>query len=500
MRSLLLPALVLLSIFASAQNYEKVWFDRSDSVYGYYSVIPPTGGRVQGAMVLFDGFGGDASSFLAETKLHNVASANDLLTVCLPTGRRLFLDDIHLKMIHRILNEVAKKYGIKNDRFAMGGFSSGGTVALRYVELCYEHPEEFEIKPRAAFTVDSPLDVVGRYKASKRIIASGVQGFWVGEAKMINEMCDAELGKPEVKMANYRRISPFTREDSAAGNERFLKTVAYRTYHDVDVAWWLQNRQMSIDDTNIPDGSELVNRLQLMGNKEAEFMASKIPGRRANGMRHPHSWNIVDETDLVQWIKEKLDFYPGDISKKYSFDLPGWSAELMLLPMDFAPQIKYKGFEDLRFAPGWADAASNEKWAYVFVWYLDEKYSFDEKNIQSSLVAYYTGLTKRRAIADKDDVKNWFPATATVNKTDASPGDLAAWAGTAKIYDAHVTKKPATLYFRIHQKAINEAGKTVLFFEISGFPSPSPVWNKMEEANQHLDLNGGKKEQPGSKG
>ena len=63
------------------------------------------------------------------------------------------------------------------------------------------------------------------------------------------------------------------------------------------------------------NGSELVNRLVIMGNNQAEFVSSKIEGRRNNGMRHPHSWNIVDEAELVRWIKEKLNFYPDHLAK-----------------------------------------------------------------------------------------------------------------------------------------------------------------------------------------
>ena len=34
-------------------------------------------------------------------------------------------------------------------------------------------------------------------------------------------------------------------------------------------------------------------------------------------------------------------------------------------------RIKYSGVEDIRFAPGWGNAKSNEYWTYAFLWYLD---------------------------------------------------------------------------------------------------------------------------------
>jgi hypothetical protein len=53
-----------------------------------------------------------------------------------------------------------------------------------------------------------------------------------------------------------------------------------------------------------------------------------------------------------------------------SYTLPypqGWDTELFSIPIQFAPQIAYKGVEDIRFAPGWAKAGSDEYWAYCFL-------------------------------------------------------------------------------------------------------------------------------------
>ncbi|HTI07518.1 MAG TPA: hypothetical protein VL832_03145 [Puia sp.] len=466
-----------------AQNFEKVWFDKTDSVFGYYTVIKPTGPRIQGAVVLFDGYGGDASTFFAETKIPNVASANELLTVCIPTGLRMFLDDAHMVMIRKILDEVSKTYGIHKDKFAMGGFSAGGTIALRYVELCYQHPKEFDIHPKALFTADAPVDLLGLYQSSKKLLSRHTQGWWLGEAKMIIDSLDAQIGPPTPDLAKYRQVSPFLASDTTPGNEQALVHVAYRTYHDVDVEWALKYRQQSIYDRNMLNASELVNRLLLLGNTQAEFVSSPIHGRRSNGQMHPHSWNIIDEIDLISWIREKLDFYPGDAAKRYTYNVEGWPREVIVFPMDFAPALPYKGYEDLRFAPGFSDAASEEKWAYTFVWWLDGVYSFDEKILQQNLEAYYSGLTRSRAVADKDDLKAYFPARVAVRKTATVSGDLSTYGATLHIFDALVTKKSGDLYMKIHVKACSDSHRTILVFEASAFPTTQPLWNKLDKIN-----------------
>src|SRR5215212_1251779 len=158
---LLVLLMNLFFISSKAQNFEKVWFNKADSVYGYYTVIKPLSNRVQAVMVLMDGYSGNASNFLTETKLHNIACANDILTVCIPEGRRLYADSAFISTINNILADVVKTYKVKKDQFAFGGHSAGGTILLRYAELCKEHPNQYPVIPKTVFTVDSPVDLLG---------------------------------------------------------------------------------------------------------------------------------------------------------------------------------------------------------------------------------------------------------------------------------------------------------------------------------------------------
>ncbi len=483
----LLHSLLLASIFthASGQQIEKVWFDKNDPVYGYYVVIKPASGRVQGAVVLFDGFNGNADGFLTETKIHNVAYANDLLTVCVPTGQRLYADTSIIHLVNTILTGIVKEYGLKKDKFAIGGMSSGGTIAIRYAELCRENPSEFPINPQAVFDVDSPVDLAGLYDSSKKDLQSNSGGWWLGEDQMIIDKLNKELGDKTIDMGSYNKVSPFYAEAKEPGNEKFLKDVAFRTYHDVDVNWHIQNRRHSIFNTNMLLASELVNRLALMGNGQAEFVSSKIEGRRSNGVRHPHSWNIVDEIDLVQWIKDKLHFYPDHIEKPYVYNAPAnWATEVIMFPMDFAPAITYRGFEELRFAPGWDDPASYQKWAYTIVWWMDDAYTFSEKTLQQDLESYFTGLTHQRAVAEHQDLSAWFPAKVKVQKIKALSGDRETYTASADIFDAQVTKKPGTLYYKIHIKDCPDKTKTIALLEVAENPFTEKAWQELDKVNE----------------
>lgn len=486
-KNLLACVLIILFVLpVFSQPAEKIWFDKTDSVYGYYLVIPPSSGRIQAALILLDGYGGNADRFLSETKIQNVAYANDILTVCVPTGMRLYADKSMIELLNRVASDMLSSYHLRKEQFAIGGMSSGGTIALRYAELCMEKPAEFPIRPQAVFDVDSPVDLIGLYQSSEDALQTNNPAWWwLGEARMITDRFKKELGDPKTDIGKYAEVSPFYKDSREPGNERFLKDLAFRTYHDVDVSWHIQNRHHSLYGTNMLNASELVNRLVIMGNNQAEFVSSKIEGRRANGQRHPHSWNIVDEIDLVQWIREKLNFYPDHLKAPYVYNAPANGAhEIIPFPMDFAPALPYKGFEELHFTPGWGDANSGQKWAYTFLWWLDGSYSFNEKILQHDLEAYFTGINRRRAVAEKQDLSAFTPAKVQVQKIKPAKGDLETYTATAAIYDAQVTKKPGTLYYKIHVKDCPDKTKTLVLFEIAGNPFSASAWQDLDKINE----------------
>ncbi len=299
------PAFALLFLVAQAycQNYEKIVLDQSEPRTGYYLAIKPAG-TIEGVLVLLPGFGEAAEAVLSETKLHNTAYANNILTLVIPFGDKIYTDGPTISNINRALEDSIKRFRIARDKFAMGGFSAGGTIALRYTELCKEMPASFPIVPKAVFTIDSPVDLFDLWRYFNREIARNFSQVGMAEAIAVKAFLTADLkGTPESNPTAYEINSPFHAELQGPGNERFLKDIPVRVYHDLDVVWQLKNRRRSLFDNNAECASELIARLMLMGNDRAEFMIAKTPGYRSNGMRHTHSWSIVDEVELVQWMK-----------------------------------------------------------------------------------------------------------------------------------------------------------------------------------------------------
>ena len=288
------------------QQPVKIVFNEKDSVYGYYTVAAPQSKKYDLLLVLLDGYGGNADNFWKETAIDEAAYKNNIVTLCIPTGLRLYADTSIIHLLNKAISQTLTAYNIPKTKLVMGGFSSGGTILLRYAELCNENPALYPAVPKILFTGDSPIDLAGLYRSAKIELEKNFTGWWLDEARMIIDRLYKDFGDPGENKKGWQTINPFNRADTAAGNEKYLTGIAYRTYHDVDVQWQLQNRGRSLYQVNALDASELISRLQLRGHKTAGFIQSKIPGQRSNGQRHPHSWNIIDADELMQWIEEGM--------------------------------------------------------------------------------------------------------------------------------------------------------------------------------------------------
>lgn len=104
----------------------------------------------------------------------------------------------------------------------------------------------------------------------------------------------------------HRAYSGFSRSAEDGGNARYLDKMPIRTYNDVDVNWWIDNRGRDLYDMNALDQSAMINLLRQNGNSNAEFINAYGKGFRMEGDRHPHSWSIVDAGECIRWILKWL--------------------------------------------------------------------------------------------------------------------------------------------------------------------------------------------------
>lgn len=117
---------------------------------------------------------------------------------------------------------------------------------------------------------------------------------------------------------------------------------------------------------------------------------------------------------------------------------PGWRSEVIKFPLDFAPSIAHRGFEDLRFPPGFFDPAAEGYWSYAFIWRTEDPAELDAAALGAELTAYFRGL-----VAAVDEQKRVTAPDEIV--ASATPDGAARFRLAAHVFDAFKTAAPLDL-------------------------------------------------------
>lgn len=281
---------------------DKIVIDDEDPNYGYYHAVKPKL-NVDAVLFLLPGFGQKSEDIFLDSKLPELAFENGILTIGFSGIMRLTADSLLTNKIDQVVSDVLDRYGLDSPFVVFGGFSAGGTIALRYSEKCLENPDLHPTKPGAIFMVDSPVDLFYSWELAMQNMRNNYSEITVNEAKHIEKVYRHYYGTvPSENPETFRSLSPFSMDTILGRNEATLIQTPLRTYHDIDVKWRLENRNQTVRNSNYLVSSELINRLLLLGNTNAEFIQSHNSGYRRNGDRHPHSWSIVDDKECIYWI------------------------------------------------------------------------------------------------------------------------------------------------------------------------------------------------------
>ncbi|MBO9205471.1 MULTISPECIES: hypothetical protein [Niastella] len=482
MRSSILLQLTVTILFFSTtcvtgQTINKVVFDPKDSTAGYYLAIPPASGKIKATLVLFSSFS-RLEDLLPETRLPAVGYTNDILVVLASNQERFTADSAAMDRMSGILQHIAKTYQTDTATYALAAYDIPGNMVVRFTELTYQYPNRYPIRPKVLIGIDCNVDLIGLWHWSERMKAKNNSG----DAKYILEKLTAAYGPLSTNQSRYAALSPFVSENSVPGNEQYLKQVALRLYYDTDINWYLQNQQVGFYDTNIPDGSELISRLLRQGNQNASFIAARRPGFKNNGSRYPSALSIVDEVECIQWITQQFGIInPHTWVPPYKFNLPAnWGQERIAFPIDFAPQIAYKGIEDLRFAPGWGDPAKEDHWTYGFLWWLEGIHQFNATMMKQYMEAYYSGLVGRNITSRNIPVEKQVPTQAAFKSLKPEGDDKETYNGTISMLN-YLNQQPVKLNCTIHVKYCPAQQRTAVFIEVSPQPYSHKVWTELNQ-------------------
>ena len=298
---MLFPATILF-----AQKLETVYLNSKDSTANMYIAVIPEGRPVNAFMFLLDGFGAEPKDVLIQTELPMYAARQGILTIIpiLKTGSLYFgVDSASQLSLKDQIENATVKYHLQAKSFYIGGFSIGGSCAVKYAELAAKN--NYTIKPKAVFAVDPPLDWERYYNSAKRVVRLSNPAEVNGEVTYMIDRIEKEMkGTPQTALENFYNISPYSVSDVTQRAVKTLVKTPLMIIAEPDVTWWLNNRGYDYTNINITDHAAMINELQRLGNKNAVLITTVNKGYRKPGnSRHPHSWSIADAEKTVKWLQ-----------------------------------------------------------------------------------------------------------------------------------------------------------------------------------------------------
>lgn len=253
-------------------------------------------------LILFPCFPCDIENTKTEAKFLNNIEKEGVTTLLLNYNQKLFLTDSEKAEYAKVINSILDKNKVEKKNIFIGGFSSGGNISLLLSNFLLKTKNT--IQPKGMFVVDSPLDLKELYDGAKRDVAKNVNAEAVEEGKFLTELFETEIGEPKDSIEKYKVVSPYLISCNSTTNIEFLKNIQTRFYCEPDLEWQMKNKSRKYEELNAYKLEKTYRSLINLGAKNTEFIKTENRGIRANGEKHPHSWNIVERESLLKWIFE----------------------------------------------------------------------------------------------------------------------------------------------------------------------------------------------------
>ncbi|HEX2617674.1 MAG TPA: hypothetical protein VHL57_09035 [Flavobacteriales bacterium] len=261
-----------------------------------YDLIIPA--KQNALLILFPCFSCDAADTRAESRIADTAAANGIAVLLMNFNRRILMSEAEKQEVLGTIASAVKEHDVDASNTFIGGFSSGGNVSVLLAKALLRSAEP-PVQLKGVFAVDSPLDLALLYACSQRDLAKTTFPEHKAEARYVVALLDSTLGSPMDSLANYERSAPLL---NTAASVTPLKDLPIRFYTEPDTAWWRANRDDGYEELNAFGLKRINDTLVAMGNARSEYITTEGRGIQ-HGHRHPHAWSIVDEKELVAWIR-----------------------------------------------------------------------------------------------------------------------------------------------------------------------------------------------------
>lgn len=161
-----------------------------------------------------------------------------------------------------------------------------------------------------------------------------------------------------------------------------------------------------------------------------------------------------------------------------------WIKEVIKFPIGFAQEIKYEGFEELRFPKGWSKKDSPAFWSYVWAWSINDVEKLSESEMEKNVQFYFDGLM---GIGPNSQGElKLHQTSATFIKTEGTNANT-QYIGKVNTFDTRYTNNPLTFYVLVDQIYCEEEKKAIVLFRYSPKTFEDDIWTKLKSVELSHD-------------
>lgn len=256
--------------------------------------------KQKAVLILFPCFPCNIENTKNEAKFLKNLKAEGITTLLLNYNMKLYLSESEKKEYSLALNSIFDRNKIVKQNIFIGGFSSGGNLALLLSNYLIQTKNA--IQPKGLFVVDSPLDLERLYIGAQDDVKKNVSEEAVEEGNYLIQLLNNDLGNARTNIEPYKKASPYLISCNSKENIEYLKDIKIRFYCEPDLDWYLINKNRTYEELNAFHLEKAYDSLLNLGAKKIEFIKTSNRGFDAKGNKKPHSWNLVEREDLIKWI------------------------------------------------------------------------------------------------------------------------------------------------------------------------------------------------------
>lgn len=155
-----------------------------------------------------------------------------------------------------------------------------------------------------------------------------------------------------------------------------------------------------------------------------------------------------------------------------------WIKEIIEFPLGFAQEIKFEGFEELRFPPGWSKEESPNFWSYAWAWSLNDVERLTAHEMEQNIQFYFDGLMGL-SLRKQNGVNIQLTNVIFIKKEKTSGSN--EYIGKVKTFDTRYTNKPMTLHVLVEQNYCAQKKRSIILFRFSPKAFGNDVWGLLKK-------------------